>query len=115
MKLKKSRIKIMEIENAVDRENFIYRASEYTYSFENFQTIKTFGRDIYVILTVKLLLKKADKEQQDLLIGVMNFKKKKQNHKIQKKYKKKMFFKTCMHILIVEKKSLMFFKVKHFQ
>ena len=37
----------MEIEKTVDRETLIYRASEYTYSFQNFQTIKSCGRDIY--------------------------------------------------------------------
>ena len=31
----------------VDRENLIYRTNENTYSFKNFRTINTFGRDIY--------------------------------------------------------------------
>ena len=44
---KKEMDKIMEIEKTVDRETLIYRASEYTYSFQNFQTIKSCGRDIY--------------------------------------------------------------------
>ena len=39
--------KIKEIEKTVDTENLIHRASEYTYSFKKFKTIKTFGRDIY--------------------------------------------------------------------
>ena len=39
--------KIKEIEENIDREKLIYKTNEYTYSFKNFQTIKTFGRDIY--------------------------------------------------------------------
>ena len=44
---KKELGKIKEIEKNVDREKLIYETSEYTYSFKNFQTIQTFGRDIY--------------------------------------------------------------------
>ena len=39
--------KIKEMDKFVDKEILIYRASEYTYSFQNFETIKTFGRDTY--------------------------------------------------------------------
>ena len=38
-----NKIKKIEKKN-IDRENSVYRENEYTYSF---QTIKTFGRDIY--------------------------------------------------------------------
>ena len=38
--------RISKIEKTVDREKLVYRVSEYKYSFQNFQTIKTFGRDI---------------------------------------------------------------------
>ena len=44
---KKELEKIKEIEKNVDRQKLIYKTNEYTYSFKNFQTIKTFGRDIY--------------------------------------------------------------------
>ena len=37
---------IKEIEKTLDRENLVYRASEYPYSFKNFQTKRTFGKDI---------------------------------------------------------------------
>ena len=46
-KVKKELHKIKEIGKNVDREKLIYQASEYIYSFKNFQTIKSFGRDIY--------------------------------------------------------------------
>ena len=39
--------KIKEIEKTVDGENLVYRTGEYTYSFKNFQAIRTFGKDIY--------------------------------------------------------------------
>ena len=42
---KKELDKIKEIEKNVDREKLIYKTNECTYSFKNFQTIKTFGRD----------------------------------------------------------------------
>ena len=43
---KKELDKIKEIEKNVDREKLIYETNDYTCSFEKFQTIKTFGRDI---------------------------------------------------------------------
>ena len=36
-----------EIEENVDKEKLVYETNDYTYSFKNFQTIKTFVRDIY--------------------------------------------------------------------
>ena len=37
-----------KIEQNVDREKLLYETNGYTYSFRNLQTIKTFGRDIYI-------------------------------------------------------------------
>ena len=59
---KKELDRINEIEKTVDREKLIYKTKEYTYSFKNFQTIKTFGRDIY---NGKITLKEADEDQTD--------------------------------------------------
>ena len=56
----------------IDRENLVYRTNEYTYSFQNFRTINTFGRDVY---NGKLTLKEADEDQSNLLVEIMNFKK----------------------------------------
>ena len=44
---KKELDKIKEIEKNLDREKFVHETNEYTCSFKKFQTIKTFGRDIY--------------------------------------------------------------------
>ena len=76
--------KIKEIENTVDRENLVYRASEYTYSFRNFQTIRNFDKDIY---NGEITLKEADDDQRNLLVEIMNFKRK-TPHKIQRKTRK---------------------------
>ena len=40
---------------------------------KNFQTINTFGRDIY---NGKFALKQSQKDQSDLLVEIMNFKRK---------------------------------------
>ena len=94
----------MEIEKSVNRENLIYRASEYIYSFKNFKTIKTFGRDIY---NDEITLKEADNDQENLLVEIMAFKKKHKTpeSKKKKKIEKKRLLKTCTHFLRVEKKS----------
>ena len=44
---KKEFDKIKEKEKNVDREKLTYKTDKYTYSFKNFQTIKTFDRDIH--------------------------------------------------------------------
>ena len=73
----------------MDREN---DAGKYTYSFKNFQTIKTFGRDIY---DGKITLKKSNEYQADLLTEIMYFKKNTKPRSDEKKNKKKkLFFKT---------------------
>ena len=67
---KKELDKIKEIEKNVDREKFIYETNEYTYNFKNFQTTKTFGRDIY---EGKITIKEADEYQKDLLVKIISF------------------------------------------
>ena len=69
---KKELDKIKEAEKNVDREKLVYETNEYTYSFKNFQTIKTLGRDIY---DGKIMIEEADKYQTDLLVQITNFRK----------------------------------------
>ena len=71
-KAKKELDKIKEIEKNVDKEKLIYETNEYTYSFKNFQAIKTFGRDIY---EGKSTIEEANEYQADLLAEIMNFRK----------------------------------------
>ena len=103
--------KISEIEKTVDREKLVYRASEYTCSFQNFRTVRTFGRDIY---TVQITLKEADEDQSSLLNEIKNFRDKTKPQDEEKNRKKKMFLKTCITFLRAKKKSLMFLIVKYF-
>ena len=70
--VKKEIDKIKEIDKNVDREKLIYETNEYTYSFKNFQTIKTFGRDIY---EGKITIEKANEYQTNLLAEIICFKK----------------------------------------
>ena len=86
MNLKKSLIKLKKQKKNVDWQKLIYETNEYTYSFKNFQTIKTFGRDIY---EGKITIKEADEYQKDLLVEIMNFRKTKKKKKARKKTRKK--------------------------
>ena len=109
---KKELDKIKEIEKNVDREKFIYETNEYTYSFKNFQTIKTFGRDIF---EGKITIKEADEYQKDLLVEIMNFRKTKKKKKSKKKNKEeKVFLKTFIIFGREEKKLLTLLKAKYF-
>ena len=83
---KKGLDKIKEIKKTVDREKLVYRASEYTYNFRNFRTIKAFGRDLY---EGKITLEEANEDQDNLLRDIRNFnyKTRPQNDKKKKKEK----------------------------
>ena len=54
--------KIKEMEETIDREKLIYKTDKHTYDFRKFNTIRTFGKDIY---NGKITL--ADESQSDLL------------------------------------------------
>ena len=75
--------------------------------------LKAFGRDIY---EGKITIKEAHEYQTDLLAEIINFKKQKKSRSQEKKNeKKKLFFKTCIIFLRVEKKFLMLLKAKYFR
>ena len=69
----------------METEKSIYERDEYTYSFKNFQTIKTFGRDIY---DGKITIEEANEYQTDVLAEIMNFKKM-QSQRVIKKTRKR--------------------------
>ena len=102
---------IVEIEKTVDREKLIYRASEYTYSFKRFQTIKTFGRDIY---NGEITLKEADNDQSNLLVKIMIFKKKVKPKNPEKKQHKKYVLKNLYNFFTGRGKVLDAFESKIF-
>ena len=61
------------MKKTIDREKLVYDASEYTYYFRKFRTIRKFGRDIY---DGKIGLEEADEDQSDLAGEIENLKKK---------------------------------------
>ena len=64
--------KIKETEKTVDRENLYHRTNEYTYNFQNFQTVRTFDKDIY---NDTITIKEANNDQSNLLVEILNFSK----------------------------------------
>ena len=70
--------KTKEIEANVDREKLIYKASEKTYDFRMFNTIKTFDKDMQCNMRCngKITLEEADMDQSDLADEINNFIKK---------------------------------------
>ena len=60
------------MEKNLDGEKLIYETNEYTYSFQNFQTIKCFGRDIY---EGNIMLEQSNEYETNLLAEIMNFRK----------------------------------------
>ena len=108
---KKEVDKIKEIEKKIDREKLIFETNECTYSFKNFQTIKTFGQDIYEF---KIMIEEADKHQTNLLVKIMNFRKNTKPRSQEKNEKKKLFLKSCIIFLRAEKKFMTLLKAKYF-
>ena len=64
---------IKEIEKTVDSEKLFYKTNKYTYSFQNFQTVSAFGRNIY---KSAITTKETENDERDLLVEILNFRKK---------------------------------------
>ena len=90
MKLKKSLVKLKKQKTA-NREKLVYRASEYTYNFKNFRTIRKFGRDIY---EGKITLKETNEDQSNLLNEIKNFRDKTRLQNDKKKQEKEIVLKN---------------------
>ena len=108
---KKELDKIKEIEKNIDREKLIYKTNEYTYSFKNFQTIKTFGRDIY---EGKITIEEADKYQTGLLVEIMNFRKNTKPRSQEKKREKEIVLQNLHNFFEGREKILDGFESKIF-
>ena len=90
----------------------VYKASKYTYSFKNFQAIKTFGKDIY---NGEVTLKEADDDQADLLVEIMNFKKQVKPKSPKTKQQKEDILQNLYNFFEGrEREFLMLLKVKYF-
>ena len=103
--------KIKEIEKNLVREKLIYERNEYTYSFKNFQTIKTFGRDIY---EGKITIEEANEYQTDLLAEIMNFRKNTKPRSQEKKQEKEIVLKNLYNFFEGREKVLDAFESKIF-
>ena len=62
--------KIKEIEKHVDREKLFYKSNKNKYNFKNFQTLRTFGEDIY---NGEITLEEPDKDQSNLVEKINDF------------------------------------------
>ena len=100
-----------KIEQNVDREKLLYETNGYTYSFKNLQTIKTFGRDIYIYMRAKLRLKKQINIKPIYLLKSWVLRKI-QNQRVQKKkQEKEIVLKNSYNFfLFLEKKFFMLLK-----
>ena len=92
--------KIKEIEKNVDKEKLFYKSNKKKYNFKHFQTIRTFGEDIY---NGEITLEEADIDQSNLLNEIKNFKYKTKPKSDKKSKKKKMLKKTYTIFMKVEK------------
>ena len=104
--------KIKKLEKKLDREKLVYDAGKYRYDFRTFNTIRTFGKDIY---EGKITLEEADIDQSYLTDEISKFLKETKPQKYDKKNKKK---KLLQKICIISSKQgkwfLMGLKAKYF-
>ena len=68
-----------------------------------------------IFITEKVLQKKLNENQRDLLVQILNFKRKAKQKSPEKNNKTKMFLKTYIIFLNVEKEFLMLLIAKYFQ
>ena len=113
MRLKDSLKKFLKIEKIIDREKLIYKTNKYTYDFRKFNTIRTFGEDIY---DGKITLEEADKNQSDLIDETENFndKTRPKSYEKKKKKKKKILLIICLIFSMQEKWFITDLKGKYF-
>ena len=83
MSLAKSLIKLKKQKKNIDREKLIYKTNKHTYDFRTFNTIRTFGEDIY---DGKITLEKADEVNQIYWVKLKNLMVK-QDRKLSRKNK----------------------------
>ena len=95
----------------MDREKLIYETNRYAYSFEDFQTIKTFGRYIY---EGKITIEEANEYETDLLTEFMNFRKNTEPRNQEKKQEKEIALENFYNFLEGREKIIDAFESKIF-
>ena len=76
MRTNKSKNEIDEIKKwkeKIERKKLIYKTKKYTYDFQKYETIRSFGDSIY---TRKAIIVEADEDQNNLLKNIAEFNKK---------------------------------------
>ena len=66
------------MEESIDRSKLVYKTDSNTFDFRKFNTVRTFGKDIY---NGKITLEEVDESQSDLLNETKTF-----NEKTRPKY-----------------------------
>ena len=108
---KKELDKMSEIEKNVDREKLVYKTNINIYDFQNFQTIRTFGRDIY---NGEISLEEANEDQETLLDEIVYFNKKTKPRNERKKQEKEDVIKNLHNFYNGRKKVINAFNSKIF-
>ena len=103
--------RILKVEKNVDREKLVYDSGKYTYDFRMFNTIRTFGEDLY---EGKITLEEADEDQSDLTDMINEFTKETRPRNSWKKQEKKPLQKACIIFSMQEKWFLMALKANYF-
>ena len=101
------------MEDTIDREKLVYKASGHTYDFRKFQTIRTFGEDID-IYNGEITLEEADKNQSDLLNEIKNFNDKTWPKNYKKKKEKEITLDSLYNFFELREMVLNGFKSKIF-
>ena len=111
MNQKKELDKIKKMEDTIDREKLVYKASRNTDYFRKFQTISTFGKDIYNGI---IILEEADKNQSDLLNEIKHFNDKTRTKNYKKKQEKEVTLDSLHNFFEAREMVLNGFKSKIF-
>ena len=87
----------------VNRKDLIYKTENNINSFQQFETIKYFAKNIF---NGKITLNNADKGESNLWIEIMNFKKNPKPKNPEKKSPPKNMLESYVLFLMVEKRFL---------
>ena len=104
--------KIKEIEKKGCQRKIYYKTNKHTFNFQKFQTISSFGKNFY---NGAITTKEANEDQGDLMVEIFNFRKQVKPKNSEKKQQKKMFLKTYIIFLKLEKEFLMLLIAKYLQ
>ena len=102
---------INKIKEKQNEKKLLYDTHKYTYDFRTFNTIRTFGKDIY---NGKITLEEADEDQSYLADDIKEFIKKTKPKKYDKKQERKTVIKNLHNFLNARKMVLNAFKSKIF-